>query len=245
MTEPLALEVEDLRVRYGKASAVRGVSIRLEPGSFTAIVGPNGAGKSSLLQGILGLVTAEQTSLVLDGRSLQKASPTERARAGLVLVPQGRRIFPTLTVLDNLRVVADGLGAEGGCVDEALDRFPILRRRASSMAGVLSGGEQQMLALSRALMLKPKVLLLDEPTEGLAPTIVSVVVDALGDIQAAGATIVVVEPTTRILPDQIDCGYVMMRGRFAARAGNRDELKSAFQDEFEQSGSTASARGGW
>lgn len=233
MTAP-ALEVEDLRVRYGKATAVRGVSLRLAAGSLTAIVGPNGAGKSSLLMGLQGVVAAECTTLALAGQSLRTRSATQRARSGIALVPQGRQIFPTLPVRDNLQVVADGLRLDPGVVEEGLDRFPILRERAASPAGVLSGGEQQMLALTRALMSHPEVLLLDEPTEGLAPTIVATVIETMRDLQRAGTTIVVVEPTTRILPDHVDRGYVMMRGRFIAEATSRDELKETFRASFEQ-----------
>ena len=229
----LALQVERLRVRYGKASAVRGVSLDIEPGTITAIVGPNGAGKSSLLLGIQGVVKAEVSSLTLGGRSMLGMSPTQRAKAGMLLVPQGRQIFPTLRVRDNLRVVADALGLARGAVDDALDRFPILRARSKVPAGVLSGGEQQMLAMTRALMCRPTMLLLDEPTEGLAPTIVSEILQVLADIQQDGATVVIAGPTTRVLPEQIDVGVVMMRGEIVATAAGRNELQAAFRDQYD------------
>ena len=226
------LEVDSLSVRYGKASAVRRASLTVERGSLVAIVGPNGAGKSSLLLGIQGVVRADATALNLDGRSILGTSATQRAKRGMVLVPQGRQVFPTLRVRDNLRVVADALALERDSVDDALDRFPILRQRAKVPAGLLSGGEQQMLAMARALMCRPEVLLLDEPTEGLAPSIVSQILDVLDDIQAGGGTVVIAGPTTRVLPEKIDVGVVMMRGELVATATDRRELQDAFRDQY-------------
>jgi branched-chain amino acid transport system ATP-binding protein len=229
-----ALRVKGLRVSYGRASAVRGVSFDVERGSICAIVGPNGAGKSSLLLGIQGIVKADYATLELGGRSLAGSNSTDRARYGMVLVPQGRQIFPTLSVRENLQVVADGLRLKKGVVDEALARFPILVQRAGSPAGVLSGGEQKMLALARALMCAPSVLLLDEPTEGLAQTIVAEVVAVLNELQRAGGTIVIVEPTTRVLPEGINLGLVMMRGEIVARTSKREELQRMFLERYER-----------
>jgi branched-chain amino acid transport system ATP-binding protein len=236
-----ALAVRDLRVRYGKATAVDGVSLAVEPGSMSAIVGPNGAGKSSLLLAIEGVVAAEVAAIELGGSSIAAMNATQRAKAGLVLVPQGRQIFPTLSVRDNLRVVADALGCPRDAVEDALDRFPAVRQRADHPAGVMSGGEQQMLALARALMCKPSVLLLDEPTEGLAPTIMAEVTRLLLELRAAGATIVITEPTTRVLFEHIDRGYVMMRGSLVAEASSHGELRRVFRQQFEHAGPTGLA----
>jgi len=228
------LVVRRLRVVYGRAVAVRDVSLELPRATITAVVGPNGAGKSSLFLGAQGVVGASVEELSLGGRSLAKASSTQRARRGLVLVPQGRQIFSTLTVRTNLQIIADALHLPSRKVDEALDRFPILRERHAHPAGVLSGGEQQMLALARALMSDPEVLLLDEPTEGLAPVIVAAVQRVLEEIRAQGGTILIAEPTTRLLPSSIDKGYVMMRGEIVAEADSKEALHTVFAEQFSE-----------
>jgi branched-chain amino acid transport system ATP-binding protein len=228
-----ALEAREVVVRYGKAAAVRSASIAVPAGAIAALVGPNGAGKSSLLNAIQGVVGSEMKSLSVDGKSFLGMSSTDRARSGLVLLPQGGHLFRRMTVLDNLRVVADGLRLPSDRVDEALDRFPILRERRKSLAGVLSGGERQMLGLARALMARPDVLLLDEPTQGLAPTIVQQIMDALDAIRAEGRTVLIAEPTTRVLPREIDLGFVMLHGRIVAQASDLTGLDSAFHEQFE------------
>ncbi len=228
----LALDVEGLCVRYGAATAVRDVTLAIEAGQTCAIVGPNGAGKTSLLLGIQGIVRATTSKLMLGSRKLDRLGSVARTRAGLVLIPQGREIFPSLSVRTNLQVVADSLHLPSEAVDNALDRFPILRERAQQPAGVLSGGEQKILAIARALMTSPSVLLLDEPTEGLAPKIVGAVTSALERIQAQGATIIITEPTTRTLPERISLGLVMIRGAMVASATSRDGLRTAFQEHY-------------
>jgi branched-chain amino acid transport system ATP-binding protein len=230
-----ALAASGVVVRYGKATAVRSVDISISPGTITGLVGPNGAGKSSLLNAIQGVVRGDIRGLELQGRSLLRLNSTQRARSGLVLVPQGRQIFPKLTVVDNLRVVADGLRLPKERVDEALDRFPILRERRKRAAGVLSGGEQQMLVLARALMSRPGVLMLDEPTQGLAPTIVQTIMGVLEQMRADDHTILVAEPTTRLLPPSLDRGFVMVHGQLVAEAASIHELESAFHRYFEES----------
>jgi branched-chain amino acid transport system ATP-binding protein len=154
------LTVSGLSVRYGGASALADVSLTAPGGKVTALVGPNGAGKSSLLLAAYGSVPATGTVL-LDGEDVSKLAPAARARAGIAVVPQGRQLFPRLNVLDNMRVMAELLRLPSSAVDEAIDRFPILRTRARSLVGELSGGEQQMLVVSRAHRCSPKVLLRD------------------------------------------------------------------------------------
>src|SRR6185369_2841286 len=165
------LEVQGLTVRYGKALALDNVSFTAQAGAITAMVGPNGAGKSSCLNAIYGGV-ASSGALLLDGQDLSKLTPMQRARHGVALVPQGRQLFMRMSVRENLEVMARLLGLGEAEIEAGLDRFPVLRQRARQYAGVLSGGEQQMLAVSRALMGKPRLLLLDEMVTGLAPLIV-------------------------------------------------------------------------
>jgi branched-chain amino acid transport system ATP-binding protein len=205
------LVVQDMHVRYGRASALSGVSVRVPGGSITALVGPNGAGKSSLLLGAYGSVAATG-SVLLDGQDVSKLAPAARARAGIAIVPQGRQLFPRLTVLDNMRVMAELLKLPSSSVDEAIDRFPILRTRIGKLVGVLSGGEQQMLVVSRALMGKPRVLLLDEMNTGLAPLIVTELAQTVAGLAREGVAVLLAEPAIGALKQIIDRGYVLVRG---------------------------------
>ena len=226
MTE--VLDVRNVTVRYAGAEAVAGASISAKPGTITAIVGPNGAGKSSLLNALIGSVAANADAIAVDGQSLVALKPTARVRAGLVLVPQGRQVFPRLTVRENLQVIADGLGLAQSTVADAMQRFPILQERQRLPAGILSGGEQQMLALARALMTRPKVLLLDEPTLGLAPVIVADVVRTVAELAASGIAVVIAEPSIRLIRGHIARGYVMLRGRIIAVTDSAAELEREY-----------------
>ncbi len=206
------LTVSGLSVRYGGASALADVSLTAPGGKVTALVGPNGAGKSSLLLAAYGSVPATGTVL-LDGEDVSKLAPAARARAGIAVVPQGRQLFPRLNVLDNMRVMAELLRLPSSAVDEAIDRFPILRTRARSLVGVLSGGEQQMLVVSRALMGSPKVLLLDEMMTGLAPLIVAELARTVAALATRdGVAVLLAEPAIGAVRDIIDRGYVLVRG---------------------------------
>lgn len=227
MSEP-ALSVENLVVRYGKATAIDGLSICAPAGQVTALVGPNGAGKSSALLGVYGSI-AMQGTVVVDGVDMSRMPAFRRARNGLMLVPQGRQLFPKMTVAENLRVMAELLRLPTAVVDTALDRFPILRQRSKSLAGVLSGGEQQMLVVSRALMSAPKVLLLDEMTTGLAPKIVSGLVDTVAALAADGVAVVLADPSIAPVRRIIDRGYVLMRGRVVAEESSGSALDLAYQ----------------
>ena len=222
------LEARNVFVRYAGAEAVAGASIAAMRGTITAIVGPNGAGKSSLLNSLIGSVAARSDGIIIDGQHVGQLKPTGRVRAGLVLVPQGRQIFPRLTVRENLQVIADGLGLDQSTVADALVRFPILKERQRLPAGILSGGEQQMLALARALMTKPKALLLDEPTLGLAPVIVADVVRTIAELAASGIAVVVAEPSMRLIRSHITRGYVMLRGRIIATTDNAGDLEREY-----------------
>lgn len=209
------LRAEEITVRYGRAAAVSGASITARGGAVTAVVGPNGAGKSSLLMAVYGSVPAEGR-VVVDGEDISRLSTLARARSGVALVPQGRRLFPRLSVRDNLRVMAESLRLPASCVDEALDRFPNLRERVRVPAGVLSGGEQQMLVVSRALMGSPRVLLLDEMMTGLAPRIVLELAQTVKDLAAEGVAVLIAEPSIGILGSTVTRGYVLVRGEVVA-----------------------------
>ena len=190
------LVVSDLEVRYGSVAAVRGVSFEVSPGEILGLIGPNGAGKSSTLHAIMGLVRVAGGDVRLGDRSLRGRSPEVVARSGVALVPEGRRIFGELTVDENLRL---GLSArrsmEGAAedVERALELFPVVREFLSRQAGALSGGQQQQLAIARALVSAPDVLLLDEPSLGLSPTVTDAVFEALAAIRDQGLAVVLVE----------------------------------------------------
>ena len=222
------LQIRDLTVRYGKALAVDTVSFDAAPGSITAVVGPNGAGKSSCLNAIYGGV-ASSGQVLLDGEELGRMTAMQRARHGVALVPQGRQLFMRMSVRENLEVMARLLEAGDADIEAGLDRFPILRDRSRQLAGVLSGGEQQMLAVSRALMGKPRVLLLDEMVTGLAPLIVRELVETAVRMAAQGAVVLVAEPSIGAVRERIDRGYVMLRGEIVADATDGAELDKAYQ----------------
>ncbi|MEV0809942.1 ATP-binding cassette domain-containing protein [Micromonospora sp. NPDC050200] len=209
------VKIEGLSVRYGHASALNEVSITARGGAVTAIVGPNGAGKSSLLLAAYGSVPATG-KVYVDGEDITRLRSAARARAGIAVVPQGRQLFPHLNVADNLRVMAELLRLPNSAVDEAVDRFPILRTRLRSLVGVLSGGEQQMLVVSRALMGSPRVLLLDEMMTGLAPLIVRELAATVSALAREGVAVLLAEPALGVLRRVVDRGYVLVRGEIVA-----------------------------
>ena len=209
------LRVEGLTVRYGHASALTDVSLTVPGGAVTAVVGPNGAGKSSLLLAAYGSVPSTGR-VFLDGEDVSGMRTAARARAGIAVVPQGRQLFPRLNVADNLQVMAELLRLPKSAVDEAIDRFPILRTRLRSLVGVLSGGEQQMLVVTRALMGSPRVLLLDEMMTGLAPLIVRELADTVARLAADGVAVLMAEPALGASRRIIDRGYVLVRGGIVA-----------------------------
>jgi branched-chain amino acid transport system ATP-binding protein len=226
------LIVKDLAVRYGTATAVAGVDIAFAPGRINAIVGPNGAGKSSLLLAINGGVAATG-AISLGGRDISGLSPATRARQGVALVPQGRQIFPTLTVRENLDVMAEVLHLGRDAVNQALARFPVLIERSRALAGVLSGGEQQMLAVTRALMADPcHVLLLDEMATGLAPLIVQRLMRTVRELADAGTTVIMAEASIGAISSHIDQGIVLLRGKIVANADNGLELDRLYRNRM-------------
>ena len=239
MTE--GLEIRNVCVRYGKATAVQSAGLSVRPGTLTVLVGPNGCGKTSLLNAVMGVIKHDAANITLSGRSLDALSPVQRVAAGLVLVPQGRQLFRHMTVRDNLLVVSTAFGIPKASVEQALDRFPILRERQKSLAGVLSGGEQQMLALTRALMCDPSMLLLDEPTLGLAPTIVSGLNEVLLGMRDQGKSILIAEPTMRLLPRTLNYGYIMLRGRIVSEGEGYQDLERLYSGLMGERAAEASA----
>lgn len=215
MSSELTLDVSAVTVRYGGVEAVTDAKMFARPGTITAIVGPNGAGKSSLFLAMMGAIKTSGSKVSVSGDSLDALGPTGRARSGLVLVPQGRQVFPRLTVDENLKVMVDALSLDKSCIEMAMERFPRLKERRSVAAGTLSGGEQQMLALARALMANPKVLLLDEPMLGLAPVIVEQVIELCSQLAQEGIAVVIAEPSVRLVGRNVSRGYVMIRGRLS------------------------------
>ena len=195
MTGP-ALVVSDLEVRYGPVAAVRGLSLEVAPGEIVGLIGPNGAGKSSTLHAIMGHVRPSAGDVRLGERSLRGRPPEAVARSGVALVPEGRRIFGELTVDENLRLGLAGRRSQGGAeedVERVLAMFPIVAEFRARQAGALSGGQQQQLAIARALVAAPDVLLLDEPSLGLSPTVTDAVFDALEAIRDQGLAVLLVE----------------------------------------------------
>jgi branched-chain amino acid transport system ATP-binding protein len=223
-TQPL-LQVRDLVVRYGGASALAGVSFDLPHDSALAVLGPNGAGKSTLARTLSGLVPATGGSVLLDGKELVGLSATAIRRAGVVHLPEGRGIFGSLTVLENLRMA---LVTHDGSRDEALDRaftlFPVLADRRRQAAGTLSGGEQQILSLARALMVEPRVVLADEMSLGLAPMLVDVVFESLERARTAGVAVIMIEQFAGRALAFADHCVVLQRGR-TTWAGPTDQAE--------------------
>ena len=206
-----AVKAEELEVWYGHANALQGVAVEFHAGKINAIVGPNGAGKSSLLLAMYGAIPSTGRVFV-NGQDISTLSPSERAREGIGFVPQGRQIFPTLTVRENLSVFAEVLNVGKAEVDNALGRFQRLEERSNTLAGNLSGGEQQMLAVARALMTRSSVLLFDEMATGLAPLIVEQLLGAAKELADEGATVVLAEASIGAIRSVVDRGYVLMRG---------------------------------
>lgn len=209
------LEVSDLKVKYGEVAAVKGVSLSVPAGAIVVLLGANGAGKSSTLNAIAGLV-ASTGSITFEGRPLSGQPAEEIVKRGIALTPEGRRVFPSLSVADNLHLggAAHASGQElKKRVEAELDRFPILRERYHQKAGLLSGGEQQMLAIARSLMAGPRLLLLDEPSLGLAPLIVQKIFEVIGSLAKRGIAVVLVEQNARAALKLADRGYVLETGR--------------------------------
>jgi branched-chain amino acid transport system ATP-binding protein len=227
------LELRGLHAGYGKIGVLRDIDICVPAGSVVALLGPNGAGKTTTLNAIAGTIPVTRGDLLLQGRSVRSLSAYGRARRGIVLVPEGRGVFPSLSVRENLELVVRGSGADAPTRElrlaEVLEVFPRLAERLSQRAGTMSGGEQQMLALSRAFLTDPKVLLMDEISMGLAPQLVEDLFEAVQTLRARGATIVLVEQFLTYALRFADICYVLGKGRVTF-VGEPAELRTGGVD---------------
>ena len=220
----MLLEVERLDVRYGRIRAVRDVSVTVAAGEVVTIVGANGAGKSSLLRAIAGLNRISGGSIRFDGVQIDGLSTPARVQRGLVLVPEGRQIFVSMTVHDNLLLGAHGRhdADAGRDIDRIYQRFSNLADRRHMRASVLSGGEQQMLAIGRALVARPRLIMMDEPSLGLSPLLVSRLFDLIGELNRDGLAILLVEQNTHMALEAASRGYVLELGAVALQGDSRD-----------------------
>ena len=223
------LALRDLRAGYGQSLALDGVCLEVRTGEIVCLLGPNGAGKTTTMMAITGLLPGWSGRIELDGADLARLRPHQRVERGIALVPEGRQVFPRLSVRENLLLGAFAPHARRGR-DAALDRvcelFPRLRERTRQLAGLLSGGEQQMLAIGRALMSAPRLLMLDEPSLGLAPKVTLAVYEAIAAVAATGLTILLVEQNTETALEIASRGYVLAHGRIVA-AGESGALRGS------------------
>lgn len=222
------LTISDLHLRYGKVNALRGVSLDVNRGEIVALIGANGAGKTTTLKAISGLLRPFSGQISFDGRNITRASPRDILDAGIAHCPEGRRIFPHLTVRDNLELGAylrSDQAEIGRDIERLFSRFPILAERREQVAGTLSGGEQQMLAISRALMSRPKLILFDEPSLGLAPKIVEQIFEIVAEVRSEGVTVVMVEQNAFAALELCDRAYVLETGTIALKGAGKELLQ--------------------
>jgi branched-chain amino acid transport system ATP-binding protein len=232
MTDSL-LQVEDLDVRYGPSQALFGVSLEVAAGSVTAVLGANGAGKSTLARTVSGLVPVAAGRITFDGRLISGVSTHQIRKLGLTYIPEGRGIFPGLSVIDNLRmaVAQEKRGERAGAIDRAIGLFPVLGQRRSQRAGSLSGGEQQMLALARALAVPPRLIIADEMSLGLAPIVAESVFKSLEEAARSGITIVLIEQFVHRALALADSCVILTRGRIGW-SGPASEARQEVLDRY-------------
>ena len=231
------LEVNNLCVNYGAIKALHGVNLRVEQGQIVTLIGSNGAGKTTTLRAIAGMIPVVSGSILYEGKSIVGAAPHELVRMGIAMAPEGRGIFANLTVDENLSIGAFARKCGPEVIrkdrERALTLFPRLRERLTQRAGTLSGGEQQMLAIARALLAKPRLMLLDEPSLGLAPQIVQTIFKIIREINQAGTTILLVEQNAHMALHTANFGYVLEVGRIvvsddAAKLAQSDQIRKAY-----------------
>ena len=234
----MALEVKDLVVKYGEISALRGISFTAEDGKLTTLIGSNGAGKSTLLKTISGLLKPAAGSITLDGREIGGMEADKIVTLGISQCPEGRKVFQNQTVYENLKMGAftrkdNGVEAD---IENHFNTFPRLRERRNQPAGSLSGGEQQMLAMGRALMSHPKIIVMDEPSMGLSPILVNEIFDIIKEVSASGTTVLLVEQNAKKALSIADRAYVLETGKIvlegdAKELMNDDSIKKAYLGE--------------
>ena len=219
------LEIKDLEVNYGVIKAIKGVSFDVNEGEIIALIGANGAGKTTILHSITGLIQARKGSIVFDGKGLTKTPPHKIVSMGMAHVPEGRRIFQQLSVLENLKLGAytrKDKSEIASTLKMVYERFPRLEERKNQVAGTLSGGEQQMLAMGRALMSKPRIILMDEPSMGLSPLLVSEIFDIIKVINESGTTVLLVEQNAKKALSIADRAYVLETGNIPLSGDAKD-----------------------
>lgn len=219
------LKIENLKVNYGGIEAVKGISFEVPDNSIVTLIGANGAGKSTTLRSIMGLVKPAAGTITFDGEDITKKDTPYIVSKGIALVPEGRRVFPDLSVLENIKIGAylrkDSLDDD---INWVYSLFPRLKERSWQLAGTLSGGEQQMLAVARALMGRPKVLMMDEPSLGLAPLIVKDIFSIIREINKAGVTVLLIEQNANMALHTADVGYVLETGRITLSGTGKELL---------------------
>ena len=221
------LKVNDIHVYYGKIHAVKGVSFEVGQGEIVSLIGANGAGKSTALKTISGLLHPKQGSIEFMGKDITKLEPNKIVRLGLAQVPEGRRVFAHMSVMENIEMGAYILGRiPEEAVEDVFSRFPRLKERSRQEAGTLSGGEQQMLAMARALMSKPKLIMMDEPSMGLSPILVEQIFSIIAELRQSGATILLVEQNANKSLKITDRAYVLETGRITLSGSGRELLES-------------------
>ncbi len=233
------LKIDDLVVAYGGIEALKGISLEVEEGKIVTLIGANGAGKSTTLRAIMGLVKPKQGTITYLGNNLLELKTQNMVSKGITLVPEGRRIFPNLSVLENLKVGAFARNDEKGIKEDmewVYELFPILKDRSWQVAGTLSGGEQQMLAVGRALMSRPKLMMMDEPSLGLAPLIVKDIFNIIKEVNKQGVTILLIEQNANAALHIADLGYVMETGRIILKGTgiellNNPDVRKAYLGE--------------
>ena len=228
------LEIKDLRVSYGGIEALKGISFHVEEGQIVTLIGANGAGKSTTLRAISGLAPVKSGAILYDGQAINGLNPQKIVSMGVGMVPEGRRVFPNLTVLENLKIGAylrrDDLKHD---IEYVYSLFPRLRERSWQMAGTLSGGEQQMLAVGRALMMKPRILMMDDPSLGLAPLVIRDIFEIIKTLHAQGMTILLVEQNANAALKVADYAFVLQTGMMGVQGTGAElldnpEVKAAY-----------------
>lgn len=226
------LQIQNLKSYYGRLQALRGISLHVGKGEIVTLIGANGAGKTTILNTVAGLINQCEGTILLDGKNIKGLPPEKIVRLGAVLVPEGRQLFAPMTVVDNLSLGAylrhkNGSKAElAEDMEEVFELFPVLKDRRKQYAGTLSGGEQQMLAIGRALMSKPRLMLLDEPSMGLAPKVADEIFDTIDRLKKQNVTILLVEQNARMALTVADRGYVVETGQVVVQGPSADLLRN-------------------